>query len=145
MHALEGGRDIAIMDDYRGVSVLSSFGPVAFGDQQWALFADVDEVEAFAAVDAFNRTLLLSGFALALVMAALSTFVARRLVEPIVDLAEAAEEVGEGNFEVQLAINSADEMGELIANFNTMVSSVLQQREAIEFKNTENTKLLLNV
>jgi nitrogen fixation/metabolism regulation signal transduction histidine kinase len=67
------------------------------------------------------------------------------LVEPIVDLAEAAEEVGEGNFEVQLAINSADEMGELIANFNTMVSSVLQQREAIEFKNTENTKLPLNV
>ena len=64
-HALEGGRDIAIMDDYRGVSVLSSFGPVAFGDQQWALFADVDEAEAFAAVDAFNRTLLLSGFALA--------------------------------------------------------------------------------
>ena len=145
MHALEGGRDIAIIEDYRGVSVLSSFGPVAFGDQQWALFADVDEAEAFAAVDALNRILLLSGFALALVMAALSTFVARRLVEPIVDLAEAAEEVGEGNFEVQLAINSSDEMGELTANFNTMVSSLREQREAIEFKNTENTKLLLNV
>jgi class 3 adenylate cyclase len=116
------------MDDYRGVSVLSCFGPVAFGDQQRGLFADVDEAEAFAAVDALNRTLLLSGFAQALVMAALSTFVARRLVEPIVDLAEAVEE-----------------MGELIANFNTMVSSLREQREAIEFKNTENTKLLLNV
>ncbi len=126
MHALEGGRDTAIIDDYRGVSVLSSFGPVAFGDQQWALFVDVDEAEAFAAVDALNRILVLSGLALALVMAALSTFVVRRLVEPIVDLAEAAEEVGDGNF-------------------NTMVSSLREQREAIEFKNTENTKLLLNV
>ena len=145
MHALEGGRDTAIIDDYRGVSVLSSFGPVAFGDQQWALFADVDEAEAFAAVDELNRILMLSGLALALIIGAFSTFVARRMVEPIVDLAEAAEEVGGGNFEVELAVKGADEIGELTANFNTMVSSLREQREAIEFKNTENTKLLLNV
>lgn len=145
MHALEGERDTAIIDDYQRVSVLSSSGPVAFSDQQWALFADVDEAEAFAAVDAFNRILLLSGFALAQVITALSTLIARRLVAQVIHFAVAAEAVGDGNFEFQLVTTLTDEMGELTANFNTMASSLCEQREAIEFNYTENTKILVDI
>jgi hypothetical protein len=38
-----------------------------------------------------------------------------------------------------------DEMGELTANFNTMASSLCEQREAIEFNYTENTKILVDI
>jgi len=44
--ALEGETGAEVIDDYRGVSVLSAFGPFRFEGVTWALIAEIDEQEA---------------------------------------------------------------------------------------------------
>lgn len=44
--AIAGETAAGVIDDYRGVSVLSAFGPVRFEGTTWALIAEIDEDEA---------------------------------------------------------------------------------------------------
>ncbi len=44
--AFAGETGTAVIDDYRGVSVLSAFGPFGFEGTTWALIAEIDEREA---------------------------------------------------------------------------------------------------
>lgn len=52
--ALQGDSGANIIDDYRGVPVLSSFGPVTIGSQRWAVIAEIDAAEAFAPITALG-------------------------------------------------------------------------------------------
>ena len=50
VQALKGITGTDVIEDYRGVSVLSSYEPVRFGDHTWALISEIDTAEAFAPV-----------------------------------------------------------------------------------------------
>ena len=54
--ALAGEADAKIITDYNGNPVLSAFAPVEVFDTRWALLAEIDQAEAFAAVDAMHET-----------------------------------------------------------------------------------------
>ncbi|MEE8193288.1 MAG: cache domain-containing protein [Gemmatimonadales bacterium] len=43
--ALAGETGVDVVDDYRGVSVLSAYGPLAFEGVRWAVMAEIDERE----------------------------------------------------------------------------------------------------
>jgi methyl-accepting chemotaxis protein len=44
--ALEGKRGYQITDDYRGIPVLSAYGPLEFEKTLWAVLAEIDDAEA---------------------------------------------------------------------------------------------------
>ena len=73
----------------------------------------------------------LAGVAVGLLLLAalLSLLWARQITRPVVTLARAAQEVGQGRFDVQVEVRSNDEMGALARSFNRMTSE-LQAREA---------------
>ena len=54
-----------------------------------------------------------------------------RMSRPIKDLAEAATEVGHGNWGVRVESSSNDEIGKLAAAFNTMTEELMAQRERL--------------
>lgn len=143
--AIMGKTETAIIDDYRGISVLSSYTPLKYGDDQWAVISEIDAEEAFAPVVNLSEILALSAALIALGVGLLSALVAGRFIQPIKALAGAAEEVSSGNTKVELPVKSKDEIGVLTENFNQMVVNLRDQREAIEQQIAENTKLLLNV
>ena len=143
--AMMGKTETAIIDDYRGISVLSSYTPLQYGDDQWAVISEIDAEEAFAPVVNLSEILALSAALIALGVGLLSALVAGRFIQPIKALAGAAEEVSSGNTKVELPVKSKDEIEVLTENFNQMVVNLRDQREAIEQQIAENTKLLLNV
>ena len=143
--AMMGKTETAIIDDYRGISVLSSYTPLKYGDDQRAVISEIDAEEAFAPVVNLSEILALSAALIALGVGLLSALVAGRFIQPIKALAGAAEEVSSGNTKVELPVKSKDEIGVLTENFNQMVVNLRDQREAIEQQIAENTKLLLNV
>lgn len=51
-------------------------------------------------------------------------FVVRRIVRPIKRISAASKEVANGNFEVEVAVKSADEIGRLTSDFNLMVKEL---------------------
>jgi len=59
--ALDGQEGLQITDDYRGVPVLSAYGPVDFEGVRWAVLAEIDVDEAQAPVYALRRLWLLAG------------------------------------------------------------------------------------
>lgn len=77
-----------------------------------------------------NISLIIAGFGIffaVLVTAILST----RMSRPIRELAEAATEVGHGNWGVRVESSSQDEVGRLAAAFNQMTEELMAQRERL--------------
>jgi nitrogen fixation/metabolism regulation signal transduction histidine kinase len=79
-------------------------------------------------------TLILS---LALLLAVLAAFwaafyTARRLVQPLRELAEGTQAVAAGQFDKQLAQVSSDELGFLVQSFNEMTRNLAQARDAAQ-------------
>jgi class 3 adenylate cyclase len=145
LFALQGSSGAHVIDDYREVPVLSSYGPVTIGDQRWAVIAEIDAAEAFAPVTALKLTISLSTVAIGLVIVGLGIWVSRSLTQPISALTAAALEVGKGVVIEPLDQTSNDELGELTAQFNQMAHNLHQQRLTIDKQTSENYQLLLNV
>lgn len=87
-------------------------------DEKWVMIHPVINSEVFTEVgNALRQALLLSMIFTILLM----LIVLKRLVKPLKKLTRATQKVAEGNFEVEVSYKSEDEMGQLVANFNTMV------------------------
>ncbi|HET9182228.1 MAG TPA: ATP-binding protein [Candidatus Angelobacter sp.] len=61
----------------------------------------------------------------------ISGILTARMSRPIRNLAEAATEVGHGNWDVRVESSSTDEIGKLAAAFNHMTEELLSQRERL--------------
>lgn len=74
---------------------------------------------------------LLAGGAGMLLAIVLSGWAAARVTRPVEQLAQAARDVAEGNWNTQVTIESTDEVGELAASFNRMTRQLLEQKERL--------------
>lgn len=61
----------------------------------------------------------------------LSSWVSLRVARPIRHLADAAREVGAGNWDTEVQVTSDDELGQLAEAFNRMTRELLEQRERL--------------
>ena len=61
----------------------------------------------------------------------LSGWAAARITRPVEVLAAAARDVAGGNWNTQVEVNSADELGELAESFNRMTRELLRQRDQL--------------
>ena len=143
--ALQGNSGAHIVDDYREVPVLSSYGPLTIGDQRWAVIAEIDTAEAFAPITSLELAISLSTFVIGLVIVGIGIRVSRSLTQPISALTKAALQVGNGVVIEPLDRSSNDELGELTTQFNQMAHNLHQQSLTIDKQTSENYQLLLNV
>ena len=60
---------------------------------------------------------------------AVTYFMARRIIEPVNQLDRAAAEVSRRNYQIEVPVESEDEMGRLARTFNQMCASIRQARE----------------
>jgi HAMP domain-containing protein len=114
-----GGGEVT---DYRGATVLAAWQRVPSLD--WALMVSIERGEALRpAVRAGLRMLALL-LPLVIGAAAVSLLVSRALVQPLVALRTAADRISRGDFEVELHIDSRDEVGQLADSFERMVAAI---------------------
>ncbi len=143
--ALSGIADTAIIPDYRGVPVLSSYTPLAVEDVHWVLLSEMDAAEAFASSRRFARGVFLAGGLMILAVVIASAGAARVFTRPIEALVAGARAVRGGDLDVQVDVRGRDELAELGRDFNQMVTEIREQTEEIRQKNLENERLLLNI
>jgi len=77
-----------------------------------------------------NISLIIAGLGI-LAGVVLSAVIAARVGKPIQKLADAAAEIGKGNWDVHVEPGSADEIGRLASAFNQMTGELLAQRERL--------------
>jgi methyl-accepting chemotaxis protein len=88
--ALEGIIGTKIIEDYRGVSVLSAYTALDLKFVNWALMVEIDEAEAFAAVNTVERRVRILWFLIGSITILFIYLVYRRRKQQI--LAETLEE-----------------------------------------------------
>ena len=128
----KGEKAPTIYKNYRGVEVLGT--QKYLPDEQWCLIAEIDAAEALAPVRAFrNRTLTVSGV-LILFILFFAYSASRSFTRPIVRLHQMSQEVAKGNYQIEVEVDSKDEIGSLTAAFNAMTKSLAKATAELEEK-----------
>ena len=83
--ALAGESGTGIFPDYREIPVVSAYAPLAIEGLNWAILSEVDEAEAFAAVAALTKKILMWSLAGLLLVGILAAFVGRLFAKSILD------------------------------------------------------------
>ncbi len=95
-------------------------GYLSFKGNQWTLIAHYPIQKAFAAVTTLRNQAITVGFGLLFIALVGVFFFARKIIQPVITLRDAAVKLGEGDFKTTVPISSKDEIGQLSGTFNQM-------------------------
>ncbi|MBW8012137.1 MAG: GAF domain-containing protein [Chloroflexi bacterium] len=150
--ALEGGHGTEIIDDYRGLPVLSSWGPVEVQEPTdldidgvtWAFMAEIDEPEILEPVNALATTFAFVAVALTIAIGVIATLISTRLstgfTQPVVILTDASAKAAAGDLTVRAEVISQDEIGTLAEGFNQMTAQLEETLTGLEATVQERTQ-----
>ena len=129
--ALSGSTDFTQFIDYRGVEVLSAYTPIKYGEFTWALMAEIDVSEAFAAATKLSNNLLVNCLILLAIIALISIIIGiistNKLVQPINSLVASITNIAQGDGDLTAKLDIAkrsDEIGDIGKAFNQFVSKI---------------------
>ena len=123
--------------DVKGVKVVSTAAPIEH--LGWTVFAEQPLDQAFRPVYASiarSVALVLLGIAAAI---AASVLLARRMVQPIREIETRARELGEGQFDRRISIQTGDEIEALAIQFNRMAARLQEMYAMQETRIAERT------
>jgi len=133
--AFEKKSGTEIIDDYRGISVLSSFSSIHMADFEWVILAEIDFREVMVPVyDIRNDIIVISGFII-LLLCIVAFVISRKITTPLLTLRSLALDIAKGMYGKTIDITTTDEVGELSEAFNTM--SVQIQEKTKESRERE--------
>ena len=138
----ETGHDI--VQDYRNISCLSSYSKVNIEGLNWVLLAEMDEKEAMTPIYSIRNSILLISVAISGCVFVFAFLISRKITSPLKQLQKASEEIGEGNYNVDLSVSSEDELGLLTETFNQMISKLKKQSEEIAEERAKKVRSLID-
>ncbi len=86
-----------------------------------------------APINRTKRIIYSTGLVVIVVSVLVIYFIASRMVNQLIELAEAARQVGMGNLEVRLPTRGTDELGQLAREFNNMVGHLREKLQMQKF------------
>ncbi len=146
--ALAGKTGEGLILDYNGNPVLSAYTPLPFEGLEWALLAEIDEAEAFAAVRSLLWLALLVACGGIAAIIGTALLLSRAIVKPVQGVVESLTDLaqGEGDLTSRLPVVSGDEIGQLAARFNdfmeklqTMIKDIIKGVNTLSSSSSELT------
>jgi methyl-accepting chemotaxis protein len=128
--ALSGKTDTRIIIDYNGNPVLSAYTPLNVGGLTWALLAEIDEAEAFAAVKTLQYLLCIIGIIGIIGIVALALMIARSITKPINRVVEGLNEGGEQVASASGQVSSASQ--QLAEGASEQAASIEETSSSLE-------------
>jgi len=144
LNAFDGKTGFGIVKDYRNISTLSSYSKVNIAGLNWAIIAEIDEEEAMVPVYSIRNNILLISIIIAASVFIFAFVISKRITLPLKRLQKASEQIGAGNYEVNLEVASIDEIGLLTDAFNNMSLQLKKQKEEIEIEKTQKVSSLID-
>lgn len=128
---IQGYEGSGVLVNHVGVEVLASAKglPVA----GWYAVASLPTAEAFAPIRAMQQRMFLVALFLTLLAGALTWWMLRRQLSPILAAVETMAKLSAGGQPLQaLPIARQDEIGQLIAGFNRLLETSVRRKEALQ-------------
>ncbi len=132
LERLRAGQAVGRLDvDLGGEAWVARLEPVtAPGGEVLGAALAIDSLDARLAGFRTVQTALILGGAFAIIVAfALSLLVARRIARPVSQLATAADQAAQGDYEQSIDIKRKDEVGTLARAFNRLLGDLREQQE----------------
>ncbi len=140
--ALSGKTGQKIIIDYNGNPVLSAYTPLKLGNTTWALIAEIDEAEAFAAIKAIKWSIGLVALVALAGIVTVALLITQSITKPInriiADLNDGADQVSSASSQVSSASQSLAEGASEQAASIEETSSSLEEMSAMTKGNAEN-------
>ncbi|MCK4507420.1 MAG: HAMP domain-containing protein, partial [Desulfuromonadales bacterium] len=130
--ALGGKTGNEIIEDYNGNPVLSAYTPVKIDGLNWAMIAEIDESEAFAAVTAIKWLMVIIGVIGIVAIVFVSLMIARSITKPVIKGVTLAEKIALGDFTARINLQREDEIGQLGRSLDKMADSLQGQADIAE-------------
>jgi GAF domain-containing protein/DNA-binding response OmpR family regulator/HAMP domain-containing protein/two-component sensor histidine kinase len=121
---LAGDFDVMEYPGLDGAQVIGARQRVAGTD--WGIIAELPTREAYRTAGLFGLASGVVFLVLLAVVLAMGGFITRRVVQPLMALAEGAATLGQGNLDYRIQVDATDEIKELAAEFNAMAGSLQQ-------------------
>ena len=141
--ALAGITGAKIITDYNGNPVLSAFAPVKIGDTNWALIAEIDESEAFAAVKTITWLIGIIALCGIIAIVIVALLITRGITNPInriiAGLGDGADQVSSASSEVSASSQSLAEGASQQAAGIEETSSSLEEMSSMTQQNSSNS------
>lgn len=132
---LAGESGTGIFPDYRSVKVLSSFDKLDIPDLNWLIFVEIDYEEAASKIYRTGNDILFVSTLLIIFLVGLSLVISRSITQPLRELQNATEYIGQNNRFEKLQAVSNDEIGSLTKAFNRMALRL--EKQTTELKERE--------
>ncbi len=112
--ALAGKTGLAVVNDYRGIPVMSAYAPVKFQGTTFGLLAEIDMSEVLEPVDTVRNIMAIIGVVVLLIVAGLGFLFSRGIYAPISDMTGAMNTLAEGDTSIDIpATGRGDEIGDM--------------------------------
>ncbi len=138
--ALNGNADTKIIDDYRGVPVLSSYVPLSIEDVNWVILSEIDKKEALSALDVIRNKIIFITLIISPLIVFIVYLISKNITKPILQLVKSTDNVSKGNLSKRVDITREDEIGKLATSFNKMTDSLVEANANKEHALTESKK-----
>ena len=112
--AFNGGDGTMVTNDYRGVEVVSAYGPFTFNGVTWAIMAEIDMEEVDLPIIEMQNVILITALVIALVVTGIGVFFARSITKPIANMTDVMGVLAGGNLEADIpSMDRSDEIGDM--------------------------------
>src|ERR1035437_598559 len=139
---VQGYEGYAVYDNAVGVEILNSVKTIPVAG--WYLAGNLPTAEAFAPIRDMQTRILIATIILTLIAGALTWWMLRRELAPLLAAARTLAALQNTNQPPQLLpIARQDEIGELIGGFNRLLETLGQREEALERQRQEQRRTIL--
>ena len=135
-----------IATDYLGQESLQAYSPIGtMSSLHWSIVAKISTKEAFAQEVTFTRTVILATTGIVFLVCLLAVVLAQVFLRPIRRLETGVQRIGAGEFDVEIPVESRDEIGELTGMFNEMSRSLSVKEDLLTEQRSQIHQLLRSV
>jgi methyl-accepting chemotaxis protein len=128
--ALQGNNGFETIIDYRGVEVFSTYMPVKFGANKFALLAEIDVEEALNAATKIQESVLESAIIVLILVIIISSIagyiITKKTIQPLERVGRMCEDLttGNGDLTFRLKKSGISEIDKLLMSFNVFIEQV---------------------
>ncbi len=138
----EGKSGSWIIEDYRGVSVLSSYTPIKVFGESWGMVVEIDESEVLDRVHEIRNVIVGISLVIFVVLLLISIYLVQTLIiSKLATLQSAAYDLakGEGDLTQRVNVPKGDEIFEVAENINAFIEKVRITVSEAKHSSAENT------
>ncbi|WP_313674490.1 adenylate/guanylate cyclase domain-containing protein [Mycolicibacterium sp.] len=130
--------------DYLGKETIQAYAPAGkVADLRWSIVAKIDTTEAFAREATFTRIVVLATTGIIFGVCLLALILAQVFLRPIRRLEAGVQRISAGDYNVEIPVQTRDEIGDLTGMFNDMSRS-LAVKEGLLAEQRSQIRRLMN-